>query len=145
MTRLEALHKLYYMHRDVKPENFLIGSKAGEYSKIYLIDFGLCRRYRDLKSKLHIPYREGKKLAGTARYVSINTHVGIEQSRRDDLEGLGYVLTYFLRGELPWQGIKGDDRKEKYERIMLKKMATPLEALLRGYPSTFIYILLIIL
>lgn len=105
--------------------------------QIYIIDFGLAKRFRDPKTGLHIPYLDGKSLTGTARYASINTHLGIEQSRRDDLESLAYVLIYFLRGELPWQGMKAKVMKEKYEKIMEKKIASPIDVLCKGFPEEF--------
>jgi serine/threonine protein kinase len=103
--------------------------------QVYIIDFGLAKRYKDPKTGLHIAYRDGKSLTGTARYASINTHLGIEQARRDDLESLAYVLIYFLKGELPWQGLKAKNMKEKYEKIMEKKISTNVEILCKGLPS----------
>jgi serine/threonine protein kinase len=102
-----------------------------------MIDFGLAKKYRDPKSHQHIPYRENKSLTGTARYAAINAHLGIEQSRRDDLEAIGYVLMYFNRGQLPWQGIKASTKEEKYRKIMESKMSTPIETLCKGYPGVF--------
>jgi len=137
INRIEYLHAKNFIHRDIKPDNFLIGL-GKKANQIHVIDFGLAKKYRDPKTQQHIPYREGKNLTGTARYASVNTHLGIEQSRRDDLEALGYVLMYFNRGSLPWQGLKGNSKKEKYDRIMEKKMSTPVEVLCKHFPSEFV-------
>lgn len=136
ISRIEYIHSRSLIHRDIKPDNFLIGT-GKKKNMVYIIDFGLAKFYRDAKNGIHIPFRDGKSLTGTARYASINTHLGIEQSRRDDLESLGYVLLYFLRGELPWQGLKAKTMKEKYDRIMEKKISTPVEVLCKGFPEEF--------
>ncbi|KAI8917180.1 kinase-like domain-containing protein [Powellomyces hirtus] len=136
ISRIEYFHSKNFIHRDIKPDNFLMGlGKRG--NQVNVIDFGLAKKYRDPKTHLHIPYKENKNLTGTARYASINTHLGVEQSRRDDLESLGYVLMYFCRGALPWQGLKAATKKQKYDRIMEKKMTTPTEVLCRGFPNEF--------
>ncbi|EES05449.1 hypothetical protein BDA96_04G233000 [Sorghum bicolor] len=137
IARVEYMHTRGFLHRDIKPDNFLMGLGC-KASQVYVIDYGLAKKYRDLHTHRHIPYREDKNLTGTARYASVNTHLGVEQSRRDDLESLGYVLMYFLRGSLPWQGLKAGTKKQKYDKISEKKMLTSIEALCKSYPSEFI-------
>ena len=101
---------------------------------IYIIDFGLAKRYKDPKTGRHIAFRDNKSLTGTARYASLNTHLGIEQSRRDDIEQMGIILMYFLRGSLPWQGLPAKTKEEKYEQIKIKKAVTSIEDLTQGHP-----------
>ncbi|XP_058101577.1 casein kinase 1-like protein 10 isoform X2 [Magnolia sinica] len=137
INRVEYMHSRGFLHRDIKPDNFLMGL-GRKANQVYIIDYGLAKKYRDLQTHKHIPYRENKNLTGTARYASVNTHLGVEQSRRDDLESLGYVLMYFLRGSLPWQGLKAGTKKQKYDKISEKKMLTPVEVLCKSYPSEFI-------
>lgn len=137
ICRIEYIHARCFIHRDIKPDNFLMGiGRRG--SQVNVIDFGLAKRYRDPRTHAHIPYRENKNLTGTARYASVNTHLGIEQSRRDDLESLGYVLIYFCRGSLPWQGLKAATKRQKYDRIMEKKMTIPNDVLTKGLPDKFL-------
>jgi casein kinase I family protein HRR25 len=136
ISRIEFVHSKNFLHRDIKPDNFLMGNgKRG--NQVNIIDFGLAKKYRDPKTHMHIMYKDNKNLTGTARYASINTHLGVEQSRRDDLESLGYVLLYFCRGSLPWQGLIAGTKKQKYDRIMEKKMVTPSEVLCKGFPQEF--------
>lgn len=136
ISALEFIHIRRFIHRDIKPDNFMIGT-GNKKNKLFVIDFGLSKRYRDLKTDVHINYVEGKTLTGTARYASINALKGCEQSRRDDLEALGYCLLYFLRGSLPWMGLPGKNRKEKYEKICSVKAETKLEDLCKGFPPEF--------
>uniref|UniRef100_A0A915D8G3 non-specific serine/threonine protein kinase n=1 Tax=Ditylenchus dipsaci TaxID=166011 RepID=A0A915D8G3_9BILA len=115
--RIEYMHVKNFIHRDIKPDNFLMG--IGRHcNKLFIIDFGLAKKYRDSRTRIHIPYRDNKNLTGTARYASINAHMGIEQSRRDDMESLA-------------------NKKQKYEKISEKKMSTPVEMLCKGFPSEF--------
>ncbi|KAI5304427.1 Casein kinase 1-like protein 5 [Ascosphaera pollenicola] len=135
LTRLEFIHSRSIIHRDIKPDNFLMG-RGADACTVFVVDFGLSKRFRDGLTYQHIPYREHKSLTGTARYASLNTHLGKEQSRRDDLESLGFVLTYFCRGQLPWQGIKGA-KQQKYEKIKETKKSTSIETLCRDLPGQF--------
>lgn len=136
ISRLEHMHAKNIIHRDIKPDNFLVGT-GSKVHKVHIIDFGLAKKYRDSKTFQHIAYRDNKALTGTARYASVNTHLGVEQSRRDDLEAIGYVLVYFLRGSLPWQGLQARSKRDKYEQIMRKKVDTSPETLCQSLPQEF--------
>lgn len=136
IDRVQHQHENHYLHRDIKPDNFLMGLPPNPHI-LFLIDMGLSKRYRDPVTFEHIPFRDKKKLTGTPRYASINTHKGAEQCRRDDLESMGYMLLYFLCGRLPWQGLKARTKQEKYDKIGQKKMSTPIEELCRGQPREF--------
>ncbi|CAJ1421798.1 unnamed protein product [Effrenium voratum] len=133
LRRIEYLHSKGIVHRDIKPENFMFGIKSRVHH-LYLIDFGLSKKYFDQK---HVQLQTQLSLTGTARYASINAHKGVEQSRRDDLEAIGHMLMYFLRGSLPWSGLDAKTQEEKYRKIREKKESTPLDELCAGHPAAF--------
>ena len=136
INRIESIHSLHIIHRDIKPENFLIG-KGKKISTLYLCDFGLAKRFRDKKTGDHIPYINNKHFTGTPSFASVYTHLGCEQSRRDDLESLAYTLIYLGTGTLPWKGLKSKGKDEKYSKILTKKMNSKSEELLKGLPNEF--------
>ena len=136
IDRLECFHCKNFLHRDVKPDNFVIG-RGSNANLIYIIDYGLAKRFRNASTKMHIPYKDGKRLTGTARYASLNTHMGIEQSRRDDLECLAYTLIYMLKGEVPWKGVRAANKQDKHDKILEIKKAVAIETLCKGMPQEF--------
>lgn len=133
IERIEYLHQKSYVHRDIKPENFTIGTDS---NVVHLIDFGLAKRYYDAELHEHIPFKWGSRMTGTARYASINALLGFELGRRDDMESLGYVLIYFLRGSLPWQGMSGP-RHQKYEMLAERKQSIKPAELCKDLPDEF--------
>jgi casein kinase I family protein HRR25 len=133
---LEWVHRHHLLHRDVKPDNFMLGLGAAS-SQIFVIDFGLSKRFEDPRTRAHVPFATGKNLTGTARYASINAMRGFEQSRRDDMESLGYVFIYLLKGCLPWQGLPAKTQKEKLEKILAVKSETSIATLCEGLPDEF--------
>jgi len=137
LTRVEYIHSKNLIHRDIKPANFVMGLDMRELNKVYIIDFGLAKNYYDTNTLQHITCCWRGSLTGTATYASINAQLGMEQSRRDDLESLGFALIYFALGSLPWQRLKAKTRKQFHSKVMQKKMNTPIEILCRSLPVEF--------
>ena len=133
---LQYIHDRHIIHRDIKPDNFVMGAKE-DNAKLYILDFGLAKKYRSSRTLIQYPYIKKKKLTGTARYASIHALEAYEQSRRDDLESIGYVLMYFLRGNLPWQGLKVRSKENRYKKILEKKRETSSEELCKDFPHEF--------
>lgn len=132
VSGIEHLHSKGIVHRDIKPDNYVVG--LGERaSNVHIIDFGLARMFRTAAGQ-HIPYMQGRAFSGTDRYASITAQKGIVQSRRDDLVGLGHVLLYFLRGSLPWQGLKAKSPCEKRLKIIELKEKISTKDLCKGQP-----------
>ncbi|KAL3319551.1 Casein kinase I isoform delta [Cichlidogyrus casuarinus] len=140
LKRIKVLHDNCLIHRDIKPDNFVMGV-GKKFNSVYVIDLGLSKFYMNPRTKQHEQFREFRSLTGTARYCSINTHSGYEQSRRDDLESLAYVWIYLMKGQLPWQGLIADGKREKFQKIFKTKVSISPEMLCNGLPSQFIKIL----
>lgn len=133
IRRIQYLHSKGVVHRDIKPENFMFGVRERQHH-LYIIDFGLSKKYFD---RSHTVLKQKLSLTGTARYASINAHKGIEQSRRDDLEAIGHMFLYLLRGALPWSGLDARSKEEKYRKIMEKKETTKISELCADFPQCF--------
>ena len=127
-------YHLGVIHRDIKPENFVIGVGKNK-SMVYLVDFGLSKAYCEKEE--HIEFKNNKNFTGTYRYSSIRNHRGIEQSRRDDLESIGYMLIYLYHGVLPWQGIKVANKAERNRCIYKKKRTVSIEEIVGELPDEF--------
>jgi len=138
ISRLEFVHSKNLCYVDIKPENFLVGLEGTpKENVVHLVDFGLAKSYVDVRTKKHIPYREGVSPSGTMRYMSVNAHSAREQSRRDDMEALAYLFIYFMRGKLPWSGIKVKSEDERFSKVGQIKRKTPPEVLCKGMPEEF--------
>ena len=137
---LHFIHDKNIIHRDVKPDNCVMGY-AELNENLYLIDFGLAKKYRSSRTLKQYPLTKKKRLTGTARYASINALEGYEQSRRDDMESVGYIMAYLLRGGLPWQGLKLKSKENKYKNILEKKRQISSQELFKGFPNEFSEIL----
>ena len=111
------LHERGYVHRDIKPDNFLVHNPDGT-GHLVLIDLGISKKWQDDEGR-HLPMSKGNDFFGTCRYASINAHQGLEQSRRDDMESLAYTLAFLLTGKLPWEAPDGDVGKVRTPLVNL--------------------------
>ncbi|KAL8861240.1 MAG: hypothetical protein Q9178_002456 [Gyalolechia marmorata] len=139
LHRVETLHKAGFLHRDIKPENFLLGT-AKQGNIVYMTDFGLAAYQEDSHAELKSGKPTAKpriSLVGTCRYASVNGHLNVSPSRRDDLESLGYMALYFLRGSLPWQGLQAKSQQERYELVFERKKTISVTELCHGLPTEF--------
>ena len=138
LSRLEFLHMKGFVHRDLKANNFMIGN-SDKKNIIYIIDFGLAKRFTDPKTGAHIIQKFNKSVMGTLRFCSLNATKGNESSRRDDIEGLGFMLAYLLRGgNLPWMGIRGGTNTERFKKISHIKESTSFDSLFDGFSDEFV-------
>ena len=137
VRRIQWVQYKNIVHRDIKPDNIVMGLHNKSHI-VYILDFGLSKKYYSAQTGKHIKFKIHKKLTGTARYASVNAIRGGEQSRKDDLEAIGYVLIYFLKGVLPWQGLRMARKEDRYKVIYEKKRSTTYEELCEGCPNEFV-------
>lgn len=131
---LETIHRKGILHRDIKPENILVGKRQSA-RELFLVDYGISKVFKDSLGR-HLKYSEGKKFVGTCRYSSLAAHKGREIGRKDDLENLGYVLIYLLKGKLPWQRFVFS-AEEKYTKVGALKEETSIGTLCHELPEEF--------
>ncbi len=135
---IKHIHSKYQLHRDIKPENFVTGIKnKGNEHQIYMIDFGISKKYYDKKNERHIKFTTGNRLIGNLKFCSKNAHKGYELSRRDDLENFGYMLIYFLKGGLPWENLDLWNNEGKKMNIAQMKFKLSAKNLCQGLPEEF--------
>lgn len=129
LHRVENLHKNGYIHRNIRPENFTMGLNEN-LSTCYMIDYVLAKKY--FKDGEIIPFKKGRKMTGSLRFASVNSQLGFEQSRRDDLESIGYMMISFYKGQLPWEDVTASNKDEKFSMVLKSKIS--VTALLKGLP-----------
>jgi serine/threonine protein kinase len=136
LSAVQFVHEKGIVHRDVKPENFMFGC-GSKRKQLFLIDYGLAKRYRDPESKEHVQLCQHTEIHGTATYSSLNCLRGYECSRRDDLESIAYCLIYFIRGTLPWMHLEGETTEDKFRRVTEVKLEVSIAELCAGIPPPF--------
>ena len=138
LSRIKQIHENYIIHRDIKPDNLAPGLGKHE-NTIYIYDFGLSKKYINKKTGQHISYKKNKHFNGSIRYASLNAHLGIEQSRRDDLDSLGLVLIYLVKGVFPWLGLISKKDLEMYKKVVKIMSIISSETLCEEMPCIYYY------
>ena len=136
LDRIEYIHSKNLLHLDIKPNNFLVGEP--DSSLIYIIDFGFSKQYKSFRTGKHIHYSKKNYFNGNLVFSSARTMNGIESSRRDDLESLGYVLIHLFSKELPWENIPYKNNNEYAQKAYRLKKTIPLETLCKDAPKEMI-------
>ncbi|EGR32080.1 hypothetical protein IMG5_097570, partial [Ichthyophthirius multifiliis] len=136
LKSIEYMHYKSYINREINSQNFHLGIQLQNINKIFQLNFGSAKKYKDSQTHEHIPFREKKPLIGASRFASINAHLGYELSRRDDIESLAYMLIYFLKGSLPWKGLKMTNKQAKFQKVKEIKTKQSIQELCKGCPKS---------